>query len=182
MPYRLARRRLGLASSEDYDSLMLRFCAGEEGLARVTPDTARERFRAELASAHPDLGVLRGDETATITLDSAALARSRGPGPEAAYAPPPPPAPVAAVPPAVPVPPVELPLDEIIWHPETVPAVAVAAAGCAYCGATLPEGRVVHFCPHCGQNQTPLRCHACEADVEPGWAYCIACGHGLGPR
>ena len=179
MPYRLARRRLGLASSEDYDSLMLRFCAGEGGLARVTPDAARERFRAELASAHPDLGVLRGDETATITLDPAALARRRGPGPDAAYAPPV--VPAAPALPDAPVPPVEeLPLDEVIWLSETVPAGA--GSDCAYCGATLPEGRVVNFCPHCGQNQTPLRCHRCEADVEAGWAYCIACGHGLVPR
>jgi len=176
VPYRLARRRLGLASSEDYDTLMLRFCAGEAGLARVTPEASRERFRAELASPHPDLGVLRGDETATIVLDPAALARSRGPGPEAAYAPPPP-LPAGPVPP---LPPIELPLDEVIRHPD--PVSERRAAGCACCGATLPEGRVVHFCPHCGQNQTPLRCHACEADVEAGWTYCIACGHGLGPR
>ena len=190
VPYRLARRQLGLGSSEDYDSLMLRFCAGEEGLARMAPDAARERLRAELQSPHPDLGVLRSDDTATITLDPAALARSRGPSREAAYAPPTPPAALMMAPTPVPPPPPfepdpppapeELPLDEVIWPAETVEAHGVP--GCAFCGGTLPADRVVHYCPHCGQNQTPLRCHHCESDLEPGWAYCVACGHGVGPR
>ena len=116
--------------------------------------------------------MLRSDETATITLDPAALARARGPGPEAAFAPPRPPVP--PVPPVAPIPPAPPASDEPASPAQTIPAGA--GPDCAYCGAALPEGRIVRFCPHCGQDQTPLRCHGCEAELEPGWSYCIDCG------
>ncbi len=48
--------------------------------------------------------------------------------------------------------------------------------GCRYCTGTLPEGRPVTFCPHCGQNLTLNHCPACGAEIEQGWKFCVGCG------
>ena len=53
---------------------------------------------------------------------------------------------------------------------------AVAAGGCRYCGGSLPQGRRVTFCPHCGQNLTVQRCPACSTELELGWKFCTTCG------
>ena len=60
------------------------------------------------------------------------------------------------------------------------PLVPVAAAPrCSYCGGSLPAGRAVHFCPHCGQSQLVGQCPKCKAEVEYGWRHCVSCGTGL---
>ena len=60
------------------------------------------------------------------------------------------------------------------------PAAPVAAAArCSYCGGSLPAGRAVHFCPHCGQSQLLGQCPRCKAEVEYGWRHCVSCGTGL---
>ena len=59
------------------------------------------------------------------------------------------------------------------------PAERMAHAGdaCAFCAETLPEGRRVRFCPHCGGDQRLRPCPRCDAVLERGWKYCISCGH-----
>lgn len=52
--------------------------------------------------------------------------------------------------------------------------------GCPYCGGTLPEGRNVIYCPHCGNNLSVSRCPACGSELEKGWKFCAACGRGVG--
>lgn len=47
---------------------------------------------------------------------------------------------------------------------------------CAYCSGQLPMDRVLHYCPHCGQNLNVATCPACGAEVEADWRYCVACG------
>ena len=59
------------------------------------------------------------------------------------------------------------------------PVVPVATARCSYCGGSLPAGRAVHFCPHCGQSQLVGQCPRCKAEVEYGWRHCVSCGTGL---
>lgn len=84
----------------------------------------------------------------------------------------------------------ELLLDAIRFSRESQPAVPPPSLGgeaepvaegepCLYCGGTLPLGRTVRFCPHCGQSQAGSRCPACEAEVELGWRFCVGCGHRL---
>ena len=51
---------------------------------------------------------------------------------------------------------------------------------CLYCGGSLPAGRPVNFCPHCGQSQTQLLCPECRSEVEPGWRHCVNCGAAVG--
>jgi hypothetical protein len=55
----------------------------------------------------------------------------------------------------------------------------VAAGGCRYCGGTLPQGRRVTFCPHCGQNLAVQRCPACSTELELGWKFCTTCGRAV---
>jgi hypothetical protein len=52
--------------------------------------------------------------------------------------------------------------------------------GCPFCGGTLPEGRSVVYCPHCGNNLSISRCPACGGELEKGWKFCVACGRGVG--
>jgi hypothetical protein len=51
-----------------------------------------------------------------------------------------------------------------------------ARPGCRFCGQSLPEGRDVTFCPHCGQNLKVRRCPGCSTDLERGWKFCVTCG------
>ncbi|MGH7656983.1 MAG: double zinc ribbon domain-containing protein, partial [Gemmatimonadales bacterium] len=50
---------------------------------------------------------------------------------------------------------------------------------CEYCGGTLPAGRPVNFCPHCGESQTRIHCPECGQEVEAGWRHCVGCGHAF---
>lgn len=52
--------------------------------------------------------------------------------------------------------------------------------GCPFCGGTLPEGRSIVYCPHCGNNLSVSRCPACGGELEKGWKFCVACGRGVG--
>ena len=51
--------------------------------------------------------------------------------------------------------------------------------GCRYCGGTLPDGRKITFCPHCGHNLTVQHCPACATELEVEWKFCITCGRDV---
>ena len=177
LPYRTSRRALELDTSEDYEMVLLRLCAGEGGLVRTEPEDARARFARELESPHPDLGVLHQFENVLLTLRSEPIARALGPEPGA---------PSAFAPPAArPVPDIGLPeLDETAAPEPDAPAEPAAESvedeplgpHCLYCGGGLPAGRTVKFCPHCGQSQTAPTCPRCRAEMDPGWRHCVNCG------
>jgi RNA polymerase subunit RPABC4/transcription elongation factor Spt4 len=78
LPYRQARRLLGIDISEDYEALMLRLLAEEEGLVAVVPPDAAEMARSTLASKLPDLDVLQLLRAASITITAATVARLEG--------------------------------------------------------------------------------------------------------
>lgn len=183
IPYRSNRRALHLETSEDYEMVLLRLCAGEGNLVRAEPEEARTRFVEELQSPHPDLDVLRTVEHVVISLRSDPLARALDPEPEPdlPYVVPP-----ATLAPAPPLPGLDLPqldaiepldeadqdsLDELAGEPLDAPAPDLpddADPRCLYCGDRLPVDRPVRFCPHCGQRQTPPECPQCHSEVEPG--------------
>ncbi|NUQ94252.1 MAG: hypothetical protein HOQ26_15235 [Gemmatimonadaceae bacterium] len=50
---------------------------------------------------------------------------------------------------------------------------------CRYCNGTLPAGRRLTYCPHCGQNLTVQHCPACNTELEVGWKFCTTCGRGV---
>lgn len=47
---------------------------------------------------------------------------------------------------------------------------------CRSCNETLPDGRPITFCPHCGENLTTKNCPACGAELELAWKFCPSCG------
>jgi hypothetical protein len=51
---------------------------------------------------------------------------------------------------------------------------------CRYCSGSLPEGRDITFCPHCGQNLKIQHCPACSTELEMGWKFCTTCGRNVG--
>ena len=88
LPYRTNRRALQLDTSEDYELVLLRLCAGEGSLVRTEPEEARARFAQEIRSANPDLDVLHAFENVQVTLRAESLARALEAEPEGSYAPP----------------------------------------------------------------------------------------------
>ena len=174
VPYRSNRAKLNVATHQDYEMTVLRLLAGERGYARLEPTDVQEALQREAAATNPDTALFRNFPDAQIMINRIAAERFlKG---ERAYAPPSPsvtPIPLdePGDPDEEPVAPSHFALDES----ET------RAAQCAYCGGTLPAGRKVNFCPHCGQPPSgELRCPACGSEVDVGWAYCASCGRPTG--
>lgn len=200
LPYRSFRRALQIDSSEDYELALLRLCAGEGGYAHTEPPEALALFQAEVASPNPDLAVLGRAAGAALILAPRRVAEALASpaDPHQDYAPPPAAAQTAA--PAAPNGPIEsvdiidaddaLPLDDV-RVPQPAPpgpeagteedeTTAPGGERCSFCGGTLPVGRIVNFCPHCGQSQSVTQCPECRSEVEIGWRHCITCGFALG--
>lgn len=75
LPYRTARRLLGIDVSEDYEALVMRLIAGEGGLAMTEPEEAGEMARTTLADKLPDLDLLKLLRTAMVTLSNEVVDR-----------------------------------------------------------------------------------------------------------
>ncbi len=195
LPYRTHRRALQIDSSEEYELVLMRLAAGEGGYMVTDPPEAMARFQAEIATPHPDLAIIDDDEGVTVLLEPSRVAAALvADGAEtSSYAPPPPPPPPAPPRPPASDPDDALPLDEVrSARPVSRPlrpaerdadpeAESVTAREhCSYCGGGLPDGRIVNFCPHCGQGQALTRCPECRSEVEIGWRHCITCGYDLG--
>jgi hypothetical protein len=182
MPYRTNRRALGLDTSEDYELVLLRLAAGEGGFARAEPEAARTSFVREVRSTHPDLDVLHRFENVHLTLGSESLERALGPAPELSNEGPSSPSPDLPL----------LDLPEMNAHepvpdartaePEPRAAQSTTEPPCIHCGAALPSGRAVNFCPHCGQSQALTHCPECRSELEAGWRHCVNCGAAVAPR
>jgi hypothetical protein len=203
IPYRTNRRSLSIDSAEDYDMLVLRLCSGEGGYVQMASEDIAQVFRDQVTSPNPDLGILREHPRAELMLGTEPLAHALGPGPEEQFAPPdeddppaatsPAPAPTAAPAPVLQLessrrvtfsaepasPAVILPPPPRIVADMDPPSSRRDATGprCSFCGGKLPSGRAVNFCPHCGQNQSMVRCPNCQAEIEIDWKHCVSCGH-----
>lgn len=201
LPYRTARRELGIDTSEDYEVLVLRLVAGEGGLTHTEPPEAGEMARTTMAAKVPDLDVLRLLRSATVTFTDDAIAQLEGVRP----LPPRPEEPVAptrvaeaeAAPPApTPVIPLHRPesVVEAAPEPESTPvpepagpppafltgvAFTPPSQRCWQCEQPLPGGREVKFCVECGADQRTPACGQCGAAVERAWRFCPECGTTL---
>ena len=168
VPYRANRRTLQIESSEDYELALMRLCAGEGGLAHTDTHEAKAEFALELDSPNPDLAILQRHEKSTRTLDPGAVAKVLDVKPDLRFAPGKP-----IIGRAEPEPPKYI-------KPEPDPSRTQAPVSqCSRCGGTLPAGRVVNFCPQCGQNLTRRQCPQCNTQLEPGWKHCVSCGTAL---
>ena len=206
LPYRANRRALQLDTVEDYESVLLRLCAGEGDLVQTEPEEARGRFVEESRSANPDLAVLYSFEDVQVTLRGEPLSWALAPEPDAAYAPPPQDSVLQLVPDPETLlgvgqlddlddgraagPPGVAALSDVTggeerFEPDDVDEGGEAPAeetrpSCSYCGGALPVHRPVNFCPHCGQSQIQILCPQCRSEVEPGWRHCVNCGAAVG--
>jgi len=170
-----------------------------ESKVSLAPEALR-RIRALTASADPVIAAAAGVAPADPSATTPGLAASSQPAPAATR-----PSNVTAAADAMaaaPAMPIASPSPVNATFPvsspagTTPPAVESAARsapaalsslmnasvpeGCRYCGGTLPEGRNVIYCPHCGNNLSVSRCPACGSELEKGWKFCATCGRGVG--
>lgn len=204
IPYRHNRRELQLETNQDYELTLLRLLSGERGYLSGDPAMAAA-MQKELSSPNPDLSAFRAWATTEVRLaeggtpagDAATRAETvlappaldaRPTAPIDAVAPSASPssrASVASIPrPASISPPLTLastppPIADAASRP--LASIAAHGGNCRYCGGTLPDGRRITFCPHCGQNLTLRQCPACGTELEAGWRFCTTCGRDVGP-
>jgi hypothetical protein len=203
LPYRLVRRELGIDTAEDYESLLLRLCAGEGDFLQAD-QAAQEAMGAELRKPLPDLGVLRVYGDTHVVLRTDPLRAVLDSDPERRYAPPGERAGIAGAVDEEEDPEEASPdrgamedpdEEEDAWEADPVvemrpgpggePGTPRAAeadksgqtpARCPFCGGVLPPRMAINFCPHCGMGQDVGTCRACGADMDVGWRYCVSCG------
>ena len=158
VPYRHYRRDLGIETNQDYEAAITRLLSGEKGYVRA--DAAmQDRLKKEMESPHADVGAFRDYAETRISLAPDALEKlgvavpaqnaggfSGGNG------------------------------DAAAGTSFVVPGTMEPAEGCRFCGGTLPEGRTVTYCPHCGQNLAAKHCAGCGSELDPVWKFCINCG------
>jgi predicted RNA-binding Zn-ribbon protein involved in translation (DUF1610 family) len=155
LPYRHFRRELQLETNQEYELVLMELLAGARGYLDVD-EQLRDRLGKELQSSSPEPSRVREFADANVSINSAAQTR---------------------VPVAVPTP----ASQQTVPTRPSAPLAEAAADGsrCRYCGGDLPEGRVMNYCPHCGQNLQVLNCSACGAEVEAGWKFCVSCGKAV---
>jgi hypothetical protein len=141
---------------------------GSGGTAAI-PASAAAPAPAPAAAAAPA-------PAATAMAERPTLGIPEQPAPAARPAPPPPPRP-AAPPPAPSVQPAPVVAETLS---ATGQRSIVASGNCRYCGGSLPDGRNITYCPHCGQNLTVLNCPACGTELDVGWKFCTTCGRAAG--
>lgn len=169
VPYRHYRRDLGIDTNQDYEAAVMRLLSGEKGYIRGD-QAMQERLKKEMASPHPDLGSFRDYGDIRISLVPGAVEKLG----------------------------VSIPVQNAGGYSATraagagengspssaestsfsVPALSTMElpVGCRFCGGTLPEGRTVTYCPHCGQNLAAKHCEGCGAELDLAWKFCINCG------
>lgn len=159
LPYRHFRRELGLETNQEYELVLMELLTGARGYLDVD-ERLRDELGKELTAPSPEPSRVREFADAHVAIDAAALSAVAGeaPGVSGQRADERPAASVAKT--------VAAPAN----------AASTGALRCRYCAGDLPSGRVLHFCPHCGQNLQVRNCPACGAEVEAGWKFCVACG------
>ena len=163
VPYRHYRRDLGIDTNQDYEAALTRLLSGEKGYIRAD-QSMQDRLKKEMASPHADVGAFRDYAESRISLAPDALQKlgvaipsqnsggystgqaGNGSGGQAGTS-------------------------------FVLPGLsAEVPVSCRFCGGTLPEGRPVTYCPHCGQNLAAKHCAGCGAELDPLWKFCINCG------
>ena len=200
LPYRLHRRALGLETNSDYEMALLRLLSGERGYM-IGDDEMQDALRRELATPNPDPGAFRAYASSHVALAADAVRRLDQQGFASSVGAPTPAAtpavasrpvarPTAAPSPVMPPPPAAMPpmrspvsspsLQQTMSAPPRSTTAEALGGHCRYCNGTLPSGRRLTYCPHCGQNLTVQHCPACNTELEVGWKFCTTCGRSVG--
>jgi hypothetical protein len=167
VPYRHYRRDLGIDTNQDYEAAVMRLLSGEKGYIR-SDQAMQDKLKKEMASQHPDLGAFRDYGETRISLVPASVEKLG----------------------------VSVPAQNAGGYSAgaraasgggngseertsfSVPSLSTMElpVGCRFCGGTLPEGRTVTYCPHCGQNLAAKHCEGCGAELDLAWKFCVNCG------
>jgi len=194
IPYRRFKADLGFDTIDDYDAALLRFFAGEKGLATLAPGDAQIQLAAELEAVNPNPGLFREFAAARVRLSADAVQEVLGH--QAIYQPPAPRQEPPSAEPAPEVQPEPEPVPEPVIAPrDHLPAVAnpataemlspspfeslVDTPSCQHCHGELPRERTANFCPHCGSVLGSKRCQECGDLIEDDWSFCLCCGKPL---
>lgn len=168
VPYRHYRRDLGIETNQDYEAAITRLISGERGYIRAD-EAMQQRLKKEVTSSHADPGLFREYASARISLVPDAVKDLGVPIPAqnaGGYS-------------------VGARAGQKGGDGEngsattfTVPSLSSMdlPEGCRYCGGTLPEGRPITYCPHCGQNLAARHCTGCGAELDSAWKFCVSCG------
>lgn len=187
IPYRHNRRELGIETNQDYELAVMRLLSGERDYI-LGDEAMQDSLKKEIASQNPDTGAFREFANTQISIAPQALENrpERGKTPAAQRPAVSDGASLAATAAVKDTARLDRRVEDgsgtaAAARPGKVPgfggtADAGAPQGCRYCSGTLPEGRAVTFCPHCGQNLALHQCPACGAEMEQGWKFCIGCG------
>jgi len=151
LPFRHYRRDLGLESNAEYEHALMHLLSGAGGFLDVD-ERLRDQLGRELASPNPDASRVRDFADASVSINPQAESRV------GKVAQPQPPRTSGVV---------------------RAPSIPDAGPRCRYCGGSLPEGRELRFCPHCGQNLQVLNCPGCGAEIEADWKFCVSCGKAV---
>lgn len=169
IPYRHHRRELGIETNQDYEAAISRLVSGERGYLRGDLGM-QEKLSANQKEKVPDTGAFRDYANAKVSLAPEALAAlGLDPAPKRSTTP------VDSANENATV------KEELAASdPESTVAPSATELGsvenCRFCGGTLPEGREVTYCPHCGQNLAVRNCPACGTELEKNWRFCVTCG------
>jgi hypothetical protein len=200
IPYRTHRNALGVETNEYYQLAITRLLAGEGGYI-LAPDEVKKALRTELGNTNPDASFFRRFSKSEVRLGEPALALKNQVAQAAGNAVParPPARSSAATAPTEP----SLPAISKKNPPQTRPAPSVRATQpatnkewkmppgqrtttsadlggkCRYCHGSLPAGRDLTYCPHCGQDLTVHHCPACSSELDVGWKFCVICGRSV---
>lgn len=162
VPYRHYRRDLGIDTNQDYEAAVTRLLSGEKGYIR-SDQAMQDRLKKEISSPHADVGAFRDYAETRISLAPDALEKLG----------------------------VAVPAQNSGGYATgrsgngdsgdstsftVAGALATDIESCNFCGGTLPEGRKVVYCPHCGQNLSAKHCAGCGAELDPVWKFCVNCG------
>ncbi|MFY7923572.1 MAG: zinc ribbon domain-containing protein [Gemmatimonas sp.] len=167
LPYHDVRREMAQSGAGAFETALLRLVAGDRGYLRTDPEL-QAACREALAFPSPTLALVRSWASSTRLVTNVGHPTASGgtalvdaglvdehdlfPAPSQGV-------------PAAP-------------SPSAAPAKRVRSC-CRYCDNTLPEGRKVTFCPHCGLDLTKRQCPACSTELEAHWKFCVTCGrHG----
>ena len=189
LPYRLVRRELGVDSAEDYETLLLRLCAGEGDFVQTDPAT-QAVLLAELQKPLADLALLRvyGDTHIVVRTDP--LLTALDIRPEERYAPPGAPTAVQAedeeaepadeeVTPPVPAGLDEPDVKDEAWVPD--PVFEANAGALVAKSSEPPEHSADPESPQESDKATgPVRCPFCGGLLPPRMMinFCPHCGMG----
>lgn len=169
VPYRHHRRDLGIETNQDYEAAVSRVLSGERGYLRGDL-SMQEKLTANQKEKVPDTGAFRDYAGSKVSLAPEALAAlGLDPAPKQSAAP------------------IDSASEKVIAAPDMPPVSGEStvaenisdlgsAENCRFCSGTLPEGRTVTYCPHCGQNLAVRNCPACGTELDKNWRFCVTCG------